>query len=209
MSRTPVSQSFGPLSLAGPLDDAVRPLPSGAAHRLPLGWVLALVTMALAVVLALAGCDTPRDGGFDPGDAPADEPTTDPDDPVSSDDPVTEPTHPTPGDPPPVAADLTVTVDATGEGAVTTFTLTCEPAGGDHPDADAACAAIAAAGGPAAFEPTPRDVACTEQWGGPQTATVEGTVDGETIRADFSRTNGCEISRWDALEALFGPGGLM
>ena len=168
----------------------------------------ALPVVTLALVLALAGCQTPRG---DDGAAPGDEPTTsNPDDPVSSDDPPSgEPTDPPSEDPTPVAADLTVRVDATGEGAVTTFTLTCEPVGGDHPDAAAACAAIAAAGGAAAFEPTPADVACTEQWGGPQTATVEGTVDGATIRADFSRTNGCEISRWDALEALLGPGGLM
>jgi len=206
MTRTPT-----PLALAGPMDDVVPPLRVGAspARRMPLSWLLALVTMALAVVLALAGCQTPRgDDGTDPGGAPT---TTDPDDPVSSDDdPSGEPSDPPADDPgTPVAVDVTVSVDATGEGTVTTSTLTCEPTGGDHPDADAACAAIAAAGGAAAFEPTPADVACTEQWGGPQTATVEGTVDGTPIRADFSRTNGCEISRWDALEALLGPGGLM
>lgn len=174
----------------------------------PLGWALALVALALALVLALAGCQSLGDdadgGALDPG-------TSDPDDPVSSDDPPVEPT-PTPTDDnpaTPVNVDVTVVVDATGEGATTTLTLTCEPVGGDHPDAEAACAAIAAASGAVAFEPTPRDVACTEQWGGPQTATVTGTVDGARIDAEFSRTNGCEISRWDRLEALFGPGSLM
>jgi len=181
---------------------------SHAQRALPrqFGWVLALVALALALVLALAGCQLLRDddGALDPG-------TNDPADPVSSDDAPAGPTTPPTDDAPitPVAADITVVVDATGKGATSTFTLTCEPAGGDHPDVEAACTAIASAGGAAAFDPTPQDVACTELWGGPQTATVTGTVDGATIDAQFSRTNGCEISRWDHLEALFGPGNLM
>lgn len=164
----------------------------------------ALLTAMLAAALLLTACQTPRDdasGGS-------------PDDPVSSDDPTPSdgPTPPATDEPPAtaVAADLTVTVDATGEGATQSFTLTCEPVGGDHPDAAAACAELAAAGGADAFAPTPRDVACTEQWGGPQTATVEGTVAGERVSATFDRRNGCEISRWDRLAALFGPdAGLM
>lgn len=157
----------------------------------------------LAGTLLLGACQTPRD----------DAPGGSPDDPVSSDDPPPsgDPTTPAADEPlAAVTADLTITVDATGEGATQTFTLTCEPVGGDHPDAAAACAALAAAGGADAFAPTPRDVACTEQWGGPQTATVEGTVAGERVSGTFDRTNGCEISRWDRLEALFGPdAGLM
>lgn len=166
----------------------------------------ARLVVVLAALLALAGCQTGQDATTTP--AAPDDPASvvSPEDPVSDDDPVAAPT---PSDEPaapgtPLAADLTVVVDATGKGATTTSTLTCEPVGGDHPDAAAACAAIAA-GGLAAFDPTPMGVACTEQWGGPQTATVTGTVGGETVNARFSRTNGCEISRWDALEALFGP----
>ena len=175
--------------------------------------VRAQAVLGIAVVLAVAlgGCQTGRDDAGSPGASDDDAVTTSPDDPVSDDDPGASPT---PSDEPnepatPVAADLTIVVDATGEGATTTHTLTCDPTGGDHPDAQAACAAIAA-GGPDAFEPTPMDVACTEQWGGPQTATVTGTVGGEAVNAEFSRTNGCEISRWAALEPLFGPdAGLM
>jgi len=172
------------------------------------------LTLALAagVLAAAAGCQTPRDGDGGwaaPGDEGPTAPSAAPDDPVS-----TEPGSggDDPADPPradvaPVAADLTVTVDATGEGATTTWTLTCEPVGGDHPDAEAACAAIAAAGGAEAFAPLPRDVVCTEEWGGPQTATVTGTVDGVGVRASFDRHNGCAIGRWDALEPLFGGSG--
>lgn len=169
-----------------------------------------VAAVAVVLVVALGGCQTGQDDDADAG-APDDAATVSPDDPVSDDDPGTslepsdEPTEPAT----PVAADLTIVVDATGEGATTTYTLTCEPIGGDHPDAEAACAAIAV-GGLAAFEPTPMGVACTEQWGGPQTATVTGTVAGEAVTAEFNRTNGCEISRWDALAPLFGPdAGLM
>lgn len=175
------------------------------------------LAVALAALLALSACQTGRDDDAGAG-APGDDATVSPEDPASGDDPVSSDDPPAPGeDTPapgepavPVAADLTVVVDATGEGATSTYTLTCEPVGGDHPDAEAACAAIAAAGGAEAFAPTPMGVACTEQWGGPQTATVTGTVGGEPVNADFDRTNGCEISRWEALAPLFGPdAGLM
>lgn len=54
------------------------------------------------------------------------------------------------------------------------------------------------------FEPVSGDVACTGLYGGPATATVRGTLDGERIDAEFSRTDGCEIARWDAVEPLLG-----
>ena len=41
-------------------------------------------------------------------------------------------------------------------------------------------------------------MACTQQYGGPETATVKGTLDGKEIDAKFSRVNGCEIARWEA-----------
>jgi len=163
-------------------------------HAWPTGAAI-VGTVALAALL-LAGCAPLEPGGS-------------PDDPVSSDDsPSSTPgSTPSPIEAPPaepVTADLTIVVDATGEGATQTFTLTCSPDGGDHPDPAAACAALAQAG-VEAFAPTPRGVACTEQWGGPQVATVQGTVDGEQISARFDRTDGCQISRWDRLTAVFGP----
>ena len=103
-----------------------------------------------------------------------------------------------------LSADLTITVDATGSGATQTWTLTCDPPGGTHVDPAWAWAALEAAGGVAAFDPVPRDAMCTEIYGGPATAQVTGTVDGQPVNADFSRTNGCEISRWDALGAMLG-----
>ena len=57
------------------------------------------------------------------------------------------------------------------------------------------------------FEPVPGDTACTEQYGGPETATVTGTLRGETIDANFSRVNGCEISRWQEAAPLLEAAG--
>jgi len=80
------------------------------------------------------------------------------------------------------------------------LTLTCDPAGGDHPDPEAACRALDALEHP--FAPVPADTACTEIYGGPQTARVTGTYRGQPVHATFNRTNGCEIARWDGHVAL-------
>jgi hypothetical protein len=53
-------------------------------------------------------------------------------------------------------------------------------------------------------------VACTEIYGGPDVATITGSVDGEPVDATVTRSNGCEIARWDALEPVLGePSGLV
>ena len=91
-------------------------------------------------------------------------------------------------------------VSVTGGGEHERWTLTCEPAGGTHPDPEAACAALAEQ--KEALAPTPTDVACTEIYGGPQVAEVSGRIDGEAYRGVFRRTNGCEIDRWERLQPL-------
>ena len=96
---------------------------------------------------------------------------------------------------------LTVTVKADPAGAATTWTLQCDPPGGDHPDAAAACAAISAAAKP--FDPVPRGAICTEIYGGPQTATITGSWQGRPVTASYRRTNGCELARWDKLGPVF------
>lgn len=100
---------------------------------------------------------------------------------------------------------LTVTVVDDAGATPRTWTLTCDPPGGSHPDADAACRAIDAARTP--FAPKPADMACTQIYGGPQTATIEGTWRGERVSASYKRTDGCEIARWNALAAVLGSGG--
>lgn len=96
---------------------------------------------------------------------------------------------------------LTITVQDGAGGAPRTWTLTCDPPGGDHPDPAGACAAIGAARRP--FAPVPADMACTQVYGGPETATITGTWRGEPVDAAYRRTDGCEIARWTALAPVF------
>lgn len=106
---------------------------------------------------------------------------------------------------PPPTVDLQVRFWPQGPGGPErTATLTCEPAGGTHPRADAACAALAAH--PEALAPVPEDVVCTQVHGGVETAAVAGTVFGDRVEGSFDRRNGCEIARWDALGPLLRLG---
>jgi hypothetical protein len=63
-----------------------------------------------------------------------------------------------------------------------------------------------------AFDPVPADVACTEVYGGPEQISLMGTWAGERVRTTLTRTNGCEIDRYEALAPVLlplvgGPGG--
>lgn len=99
-----------------------------------------------------------------------------------------------------VKTELTIVVND-GAGKTENWTLTCDPAGGTHPDPEAACAALSAKG-TTAMPAVAKDMMCTQQYGGPQTAKITGTWKGEAVDASFSRTNGCEISRWTSLKGL-------
>jgi hypothetical protein len=93
--------------------------------------------------------------------------------------------------------DLTISYRPAGaEGGEQTATLTCDPDGGTHPDPAKACDALLE--NEDALKPVPRDVACTEIYGGPQVATISGSG----VQSVFSRSNGCEIARWDALRPV-------
>lgn len=105
------------------------------------------------------------------------------------------------------ATQLTITAHPAPNTAAQTWTLTCDPAGGSHPHPAAACAELAKATDP--FRPTPPDRACTMIYGGAQTATITGSYRGRSVNATYSRTNGCEIARWDAIATvLVIPGGV-
>jgi hypothetical protein len=114
--------------------------------------------------------------------------------------------------PPPARPDdsadrLTVTVHDAGGGADGTFELECHPAGGNHPAAAEACDRLdrMTTWGKDTFAPTPPDSLCTMQYGGPATARVTGTWAGRPVDARYDRSDGCEISRWNALVPLL-PG---
>ena len=89
-----------------------------------------------------------------------------------------------------------------------TWTLRCGPVAGSLPRPARACRRLTQ-GGVELFAPTPKNVVCTEIYGGPQRARVVGTVNGKRIWATFTRTNGCEISRWQRIAPwLVPPGGV-
>jgi Subtilisin inhibitor-like len=90
------------------------------------------------------------------------------------------------------------------DGPVRAWTLRCPP-GGTLPNAARACSRLDALGAKA-FKPVPHNVACTEIYGGPQVAEVRGTFNGRSIKARFTRANGCEIDRWDRHRFLFPIG---
>jgi hypothetical protein len=99
---------------------------------------------------------------------------------------------------------LTIVVDD-GTGATTSWTLTCDPAGGSHPDAERACAALDAHR--SALSPVPEGRMCAQVYGGPERATITGTWRGEPVSATLVRTDACETARWDALVPLVPAGG--
>lgn len=80
-----------------------------------------------------------------------------------------------------------------------------EPAAGTTlPEPVAALAAVERFGEDIFFpQPGPPKV-CTQQYGGPQVAVVTGTFRGRAVHATFTRTDGCEIARWNAMGALLG-----
>ncbi|WP_049822136.1 SSI family serine proteinase inhibitor [Arthrobacter sp. H41] len=75
------------------------------------------------------------------------------------------------------------------------------------PNATQACATVQRLGADFFNALPDANVACTQQYGGPQTASISGTVDGTQVRARFALTDGCEISRWNAVRSILGSGG--
>jgi hypothetical protein len=101
---------------------------------------------------------------------------------------------------------LRIEVKRTKGGDLQEATLTC----GDEPsatgfidDARAACEAVAE-NRALLTEGPPDNIACTEIYGGPQEAAIVGAVGGDEVDVTVTRTDGCGIANWDALEALLG-----
>jgi hypothetical protein len=86
------------------------------------------------------------------------------------------------------------------------WTLRCNPARGTLPRPEVACRRLAA-GGRRLFARGGAGQACTQIWGGPQTARVIGRVLGEPVWANFSRTDGCRIARWQRVSPWLLPAG--
>lgn len=108
-------------------------------------------------------------------------------------------------------AELSIMVKPAPGEADLNYTLVCRDGlpsdESKHPKPDAACAALK--NNAALLSPDTMNTAqaCTEQYGGPQQATVTGIVDGTPVDVAFARTNGCEIGAWDAAEDVLGASG--
>jgi len=102
--------------------------------------------------------------------------------------------------------DLTIVYDDGKGGEVTTWKLTCEPVGGNHPDGEAGCEALTRSG-TSALPAVAKDQICTQNTGGPQTASATGRWDGADVDSRFTLINGCEIARWKALTGLLPAAG--
>lgn len=87
-------------------------------------------------------------------------------------------------------------------GSSTSYTLKCPQGNGTLPGASAACSTLEHVSAKT-FAPVPAGTACTEIYGGPQVAVVGGQLAATPIAAEFKRTNGCEIERWNRLAFLF------
>jgi subtilisin inhibitor-like len=98
---------------------------------------------------------------------------------------------------------ITVWPDGQGQPGKKVYTLKCAPVGGTLPKRAAACTKLMRVERP--FASTPKAVACTQIYGGPQEALVTGHVRGNVVRASFGRKDGCQIARWNRVQFLF-PG---
>jgi hypothetical protein len=104
------------------------------------------------------------------------------------------------------AIDLKLTLWPDGEaGDSITWTLRCEPTGGDHPDPEAACAALTAVQDP--FGPVAPPDRCGEIPGGEDDiAVLAGDFRGRAVRSRFTRESPCVAGRWDRIAPVFPTG---
>jgi hypothetical protein len=98
---------------------------------------------------------------------------------------------------------LTVSVQPNAHARTQHWTLTCGPAGGTLMHPATACAALTRVPDP--FAPVKRGVMCSMIYGGPQTATIDGSWRGKPVHATFSRVDGCQTARWNRIAPVFGP----
>ena len=100
--------------------------------------------------------------------------------------------------PGPEGASLTVTTQPKGPGGPTKRTrIECERLG----EGSAQCRRLATLT-VKQMAPVPPTVACAQVYGGPAQARVTGELRGAKVDARFSRTNACEIKRWNDNSAL-------
>ena len=116
------------------------------------------------------------------------------------------------GDGPDPIADLSVSYDDAA-GNLAEYRLACLGdtatfTGEVPPGADAATACLSVATNAARMLLNPDvmvDRMCTEIYGGPETATVSGLLDGIEVDYEINRTNGCGVDDWERVFAGLVP----
>lgn len=165
--------------------------------------VRSAVAAAALALLALSGCAGA--GGGSGGTSPAATSSVVPA-------PATAPTasDPAAGPAKGADADLSITLTSNGTDATHRYKLVCVDGspgqGTDHPQADAACTFLSGAGKTVLTGTPDKSAQCTQESAGPQTAIVEGTLNGTTVQRGFALTDGCKIATWKSAEALLGRG---
>ncbi|MET3921227.1 SSI family serine proteinase inhibitor [Arthrobacter sp. UYEF20] len=105
-------------------------------------------------------------------------------------------------------AELAIMVKPSETGTPANYTLVCRDgvptAESQHPSAAPACTALKNNAAILSLAPKAADQACTQQYGGPQQATVTGVVDGRPVDASFSLRDGCAINAWNAAKDVLG-----
>lgn len=169
---------------------------------------LALPFAALSLALSACAPSEPTTGPTDQETAvqsstpePPNTPTTSP--PTSDGSPTASPSAP--------SARLTISMWQDASAEPVQYVLECvDGAPGPAstlPGAEAACAALDRLGVEFFTARPNKDIICTQQYGGPQTASITGDVNGTSVRAAFALTDGCEISRWKTAQDILGAPG--
>jgi Subtilisin inhibitor-like len=96
---------------------------------------------------------------------------------------------------------LTITVTGSPGSPARHWTLTCDPAGGTHPDPAAACADLLRAKGPAYAQP--KGLMCPMILASAKMATIQGTYFGQPVNSTI-RDGGCTITKWAQLGQVIG-----
>ncbi|SRR5216683_4195179 len=100
----------------------------------------------------------------------------------------------------PAKVSLVIRVAARPGAKMQHWTLRCDPAGGTHPDPQAACRVLLHAKSP--FAPLPRNEMCPMIVAGTKTATIQGTWFGKHVSSSFNQ-RGCGNMRWAKIGQIF------
>lgn len=109
------------------------------------------------------------------------------------------------------SAELAIMVKPSDSEPALRYTLACKDGlpteESQHPSAAKACEVLKNNPAVLSAQPRSKEVVCTQQYGGPQTAIVTGIVDNVPVDISFAVRDGCEISQWNAAGSILGPAG--